>query len=84
LHRQILKKGEKKMKRLLTSLLLTLCLSSSVLAGEIPTVGVTPPPPPPDGMQTTTSSGEIPTGGITYEIADTALDFIQMVLSAGI
>ena len=74
------------MKRLLLSLSLTFCLSGSVLAGEIPTVGIAPPPPPPpsDGMQATTAPGEIPSGGFTYEIADTALDFIQLVLSAGI
>ena len=61
--------------------------SITVVGGDIPTVGVTPPPPPPpDGMQasTTTAPGEIPTSGLTYEIADTTVDLIQMLLGFGV
>ena len=75
------------MKRLVLVLVFTCAVSLPTLAGNIPTVGVTPPPPPPsDGVQVsqTTAPGEIPTGGLNYQIADTALDFIQMMLSAGI
>ena len=75
------------MKRLLLSLSLTLCISGVVLAGEIPTVGYTPPPPPPpDGMQasTTTVPGEIPSGGLTYQITDTTVHLIQMLLGFGV
>lgn len=75
------------MKRLLLSLSLTLCIATSVVAGEVPTVGYTPPPPPPpDGMQasTTTVSGELSSGGLTYQIADTTVDLIQMLLGFGV
>ena len=75
------------MKRLLLSLSLTLCIAASVVAGEVPTVGYTPPPPPPpDGMQasTTTIPGEIPSGGWTYQIADTTVDLVQMLLGFGV
>ena len=76
------------MKRLLLSLSLTVCIATSVLAGEVPTVGYTPPPPPPppDGMQasTTMALGEIPSGGWTYQIADTTVDLVQMLLGFGV
>ena len=74
------------MKRLLLSLSLTLCITTSVVAGEVPTVGYTPPPPPPpDGMQASTLvPGEIPSGGLTYEITDTTVDLIQMLLGFGV
>jgi hypothetical protein len=78
---------ERIMKRLLLSLSLTLFISGAVLAGEIPTVGYTPPPPPPpDGMQasTTTVPGEVPTVGLTYEMTDTTIDLIQMLLGFGV
>lgn len=72
------------MKKLMMVLVLSLSLSSSVMAGEIPTGGITPPPP--DGMQasTTTVPGEIPSGGLTYQIADTTVDLIQMLLGFGV
>ena len=75
------------MKKLMMVLVLSLSLSSSVMAGEIPTGGITPPPPPPpDGMQasTTTVSGELSSGGLTYQIADTTVDLIQMLLGFGV
>ena len=74
------------MKRFIIALTLTCVFASPSFAGDVPTIGIAPPPPPPpsDGMQATTAPGEIPSGGFTYEIADTALDFIQLVLGAGI
>ncbi|HKO63106.1 MAG TPA: hypothetical protein VJV03_18235 [Pyrinomonadaceae bacterium] len=72
------------MKRLLLAALLSCAVSVTTFAGNIPTVGVTPPSPPPDGIQATTAPVEVPTVGFKYEIADSALDFIQLVLSAGI
>lgn len=52
------------MKRLAAALALACLLSASALAGEIPTLGA--PQPPPQG--TTTSPGEIPSGGNPGEI----------------
>ena len=74
------------MKRLMIVVALTCVVSLPALAGNIPTVGIAPPPPPPDNVQasTTTAPGDIPSGGITYEIADTALDFIQMLIGVGV
>ena len=75
------------MKKIASAVVLTLVLSLSIFAGEIPTSGYTPPPPPPpDGMQasTTTVPGEIPTVGLTYQIADTTVDLIQMLLGFGV
>jgi len=73
------------MKKIASAVLLTPLLSISILAGEIPTSGFTPPPPPPDGMQasTTTALGEVPTVGLTYQITDTTVDLIQMLLGVG-
>ena len=76
------------MKRLMMVLVFSISLSAPVIAGEIPTGGITPPPPqppPPDGMQSSSllMPGEIPTSGLTYEITDTTLDLIQMLLGVG-
>ncbi|MDQ5844255.1 MAG: hypothetical protein M3539_03080 [Acidobacteriota bacterium] len=51
------------MKRFLMTLALTCVLSTSAMAGLIPTVGVTAPPPT-GPTATATSPGEIPTGGL--------------------
>ena len=75
------------MRRFLIVAVLTFTLASSALAGEIPSGGIVPPPPPPpDGMQasTTTIPGEIPSGGWTYQIADTTVDLVQMLLGFGV
>ena len=74
------------MKRFVIALALTCVLASSSFAGDVPTIGYTPPPPPPDGMQasTTTVPGEIPSGDWTYEITDTTVDLIQMLLGFGV
>jgi len=73
------------MKRFVITLALTCVFASPSFAGDVPTVGITPPPPPPDGMQasTTTAPGEVPTVGLTYQITDTAVDLIQMLLGVG-
>ena len=75
------------MRRLLIVAVLTFTLASSALAGEIPSGGIVPPPPPPpDGMQasTTTAAGEVPTVGLTYQVTDTTIDLIQMLLGFGV
>lgn len=75
------------MKQGLATFALLCVLSITALAGDIPSVGIAPPPPPPpDEMQatTTTAPGEIPTSGLTYEITDTTLDLIQMLLGFGV
>ncbi len=79
------------MKHLVLSVALTVALASTVVAGDIPSGGIAPPPPPPprDGIQATTTTGEvpsvgvmgdIPSGGLSYQIADTTVDLIQMLL----
>ena len=76
------------MKHGLATFALLCVLSIPALAGDIPSVGITPPPPPPppDGMQasTTMALGDIPSGGLTYQIADTTVDLIQMLLGFGV
>lgn len=77
------------MKRFAIGVALTFALAGSALAGEIPSGGITPPPPPPppsDGVRaaSTTAPGEIPTSGLSYEIADGAIDLIQMLIGVGI
>ena len=58
------------MKRFLLALALTSVLSGQALAGDIPSGGIAPPPPPPGAQMTTssTSPGDIPTGGVAGEI----------------
>ena len=67
------------MKRFVMTAALTCVLFGSSLAGEIPSVGITPPPPPPS---TPTAPGEIPTSGYAQEMSEAALDIIQLVFSA--
>jgi len=62
------------MKRFLITTAMTLVLSSSALAGEIP-CGAPQPPPPPQGMtQATdaTSPGDLPCG-LAEQISEAAL-----------
>jgi hypothetical protein len=70
------------MKRLLMTIALTCVLSSSALAGEIPSGGVPDPPPPAGITQTTseTSPGEIPTVGYADQMSDAALSGLLAVL----
>jgi hypothetical protein len=67
------------MKRSLISLSLICALSSLVTAGEIPSVGSPTPVPPP--TQTSTAPGDIPSVGITEEIAGDALDTLLSALT---
>ena len=70
------------MKRLLVTTALACVLSSSALAGEIPSGGV-PAPLPPGGTAPTTdatSPGEIPSGGYAEQISDVALSGLLAVL----
>ena len=66
------------MKRFVMAITLSGALSASTLAGEIPTVGVTPPPPP----STPTAPGEIPTSGYAQEMSEAELTLVEWVLSA--
>jgi hypothetical protein len=70
------------MKRFLTVIALTCVLSSSALAGDIPSVGK-PSPAPAGTSQTTTSTspGEIPSGGSAEQISDAALSTLLSVFS---
>ena len=70
------------MKRFISTLAVTCLVSLPVIAGNIPTDGVTAPTPGETEM--ILKPGEIPTSGISYEIADTALDLIQMFIGVGI
>lgn len=76
------------MKHGIAAFALVCALSITALAGDIPSVGIAPPPPPPptDGMQasTTTVPGDIPSVGLTYQITDTTVGLIQMLLGVGI
>jgi hypothetical protein len=68
------------MKRFVMSMALTCVLSASALAGEIPTVGVTAPPP--DEPPPVTAPGEIPSGGLTQQMSETALSLVQLILGS--
>jgi hypothetical protein len=69
------------MKRFLMTAALTCVLSLSVLAGEIPSVGLNSQGPDETTPTTNmTSPGEIPTVNYTRDISDTALSLIQIVV----
>jgi hypothetical protein len=69
------------MKRFMMTIALVCVLSSSALAGEIPTSGVTSPPPgEPTETTSATSPGEIPTSGFEQQISDAALSGLLSVL----
>lgn len=67
------------MKRFMVTLALTCVLSGSVLAGEVPTVGVAAPPP--DEPAVPTATGDVPSVGFTHEVTETSLTLIQLALS---
>lgn len=56
------------MKRFLLALALAWVLSGQVLAGDIPSGGIVSPPPGESQTSSTTSPGEIPTGGVAGDI----------------
>jgi hypothetical protein len=68
------------MKRFVMTIALTCALTGSVLAGDVPTVGVTPPTP--DQPTIPTSPGDIPSVGLTQELSETALTLIQLAFGA--
>jgi hypothetical protein len=71
------------MKRIIIIAVFTCALSVQTLAGNIPTVGVTPPPDPEEVQATTlTSSGEIPSVGLTQQMSEAALMLVQLMLGS--
>ena len=66
------------MKRSLMAIALSLFLSSSVLAGDIPSVPG--PQPPPQGITSSTSPGEIPTLGAADQFASDAWSALLSML----
>lgn len=69
------------MRRFLMAIALTAVLSSSALAGDIPTDGS--PSPPRNGSTQTkapTSPGEIPTSGSAVQISDATLSALLTML----
>jgi hypothetical protein len=68
------------MKRFLMTIALTCVLSGTALAGLIPSDGVTAPPP--DETTVPTAPGDIPSVPFTQQISETALNLLQLVLSA--
>jgi hypothetical protein len=68
-------------KRCLMLVTLVCVLSSSAMAGDIPSVG-TPAPAPSGTTQTTTttSPSDIPTSGSAEQVSDTALSALLTVL----
>ncbi|HKO42787.1 MAG TPA: hypothetical protein VJU84_05830 [Pyrinomonadaceae bacterium] len=72
------------MKRFLSVLTLVCVTSIPALAGNIPTDGISAPGTEPGEVPTVGITGDIPTGGLTYQIADTTVDLIQMLLGFGV
>jgi hypothetical protein len=70
-------KGDRTMKRFLIVVALTCALSSTAVAGNIPTGDIAPPPPPPDE---TTITGDIPSVGFTSPSDMPAVDLLLTVL----
>ena len=85
------------MKRFFSALTLTCVISVPVLAGDIPTVGVTTPGDVPTvgvtgdvpsvgvtgDIPSVGITGDIPSGGFTFQIAGSTLNLIQMLLGVG-
>src|SRR6267378_1602330 len=75
-------KGDDPMKRIVVTVALACVLSSSALAGEVPSVGYAPPPPDPTHMTSVASLGDVPTGGYTQDAAtDITLIVVQCIIS---
>jgi hypothetical protein len=62
------------MKRFLLVVTLTCALSSTALAGNIPTGDIAPPPPPPPEAE-----GNIPTGDVTNPLVELIVTLIGIV-----
>jgi hypothetical protein len=69
------------MKRFTMAIAMSCVLSVSALAtdGEVPSGGLKAPPNDPPAP---TAPGEIPNGGFTQEVTETALTLIQLALGA--
>ena len=73
------------MRKTLMTAALLLALSSSALAGEIPTPGSPVPPPPAqasevqDAADDATLNGEMHTPGVSDILAETALDLLAVL-----
>ncbi|MBC8028529.1 MAG: hypothetical protein H7Z16_00290 [Pyrinomonadaceae bacterium] len=69
------------MKRFLMAIALACALSSSTLAGDIPSVGA-PSPPPPATNQITSAPlpGDIPSDGFAAQVSDAARSAFLTVL----
>jgi hypothetical protein len=65
----------KKLRLCSGALLLTLTLTFSVLAGEMPTVGIAAPSP------TLSADGEMPDAGITDQATEIMLTVMETILS---
>lgn len=74
------------MKRFLSVLTLVCVVSIPALAGNIPTDGIAVPTPgtTPGEVPTVGLTGDVPTVGLTYQITDTTVDLIQMLLGFGV
>lgn len=68
------------MKRFLMTLALTSVLSGTVMAGEVPSVGVTAPPP--DETSIPIAPGDIPASGLTQQVSEAAFGLVQLLISA--
>ncbi len=69
------------MKRFLMTMVLACALSSSALAGDIPSVGFAPPPPDETTQTTnTTLPGDIPSVGATEQISEAAVSGLLAML----
>lgn len=76
------------MKRFLMTIALAFALSSSTLAGDIPSVDAPSPPPPPPNQITsqtfpddTLLTGDIPSGGFAQQVTDAALSALLTALA---
>jgi hypothetical protein len=67
------------MKRFLMALALSCALSTTALAGNIPTSGITPPPPPED-TQTTSSDSVSSTDYAAPESEDSLLTMLLTII----
>lgn len=70
------------MKRFLMVVTIVFAISSTTLAGNIPTGGIAPPPPTGDGITTnSTSPGDVPTSGFAEEVEEMAWSALMRVLT---
>jgi hypothetical protein len=74
-------KGDKSMKKLAMAVALMCVLSTSILAGNMPTVGVADPPPPPTTTTaTTTTTTETTTTTTTSSTPSTLFAYVILTM----